>query len=54
MNRLSEIKHRRYEIILEMKELKKELLRLRDEENQLYGYKTIERENQKKKVKRNE
>ena len=36
-NREKEIQHRRYEIIQQMKELKKELLELRQEENQIYG-----------------
>ena len=47
-NRLKEIKHRRYEIIIMLKELKKELIKLKQEEQQIYGYKNIE----KKKVKK--
>ena len=41
--RIKEIKHRRYEIIIMLKELKKELIKLRQEENQLYGYKKLEK-----------
>ena len=47
--RLKEIKHRRYEIIIMLKELKKELIKLKQEEQQIYGYKKLE-----KKVKENE
>lgn len=36
-DREKEIQHRRYEILQEMKELKKELLLLREEENQMRG-----------------
>ena len=48
--RLKEIKHRRYEILQDLKALKKELIVLRQEEDTINGYKTIEREKQKKKV----
>lgn len=43
MNRLKEIKHRRYEIILELKALKKELLQLKQEEQMINGYKKLEK-----------
>lgn len=53
MKREQEIKTRRYEIIQELKELKKELLRLREEEQQIYGEKKIERnENNTKYIKK--
>jgi hypothetical protein len=48
--RLKQIKHRRYEIIEDLKALKKELIALRQEEDTINGYKTIEREKQKRKV----
>ena len=48
--RLKQIKHRKYEILEELKKLKKELLALRQEEDTINGYKTIEREKQKRKV----
>ena len=41
--RLKEIKHRRYEIIIMLKELKKELIKLKQEEQQMYGYKKLEK-----------
>ena len=47
--RLKEIKHRRYEIILLLKQLKKELLALRQEEDTITGYKALERNRQKHK-----
>ena len=36
-DRQKEIQYRRYEILQEMKQLKKELVQLRNEENQIYG-----------------
>ena len=50
MNRLKEIKHRRYEIIMELKQLKKELLKLKHEEQSIIGFDRLEE--QKKRVKR--
>jgi hypothetical protein len=44
VDREKEIKHRRYEIIIELKELKKELLKLRAEEKQLHGEKKLVKE----------
>lgn len=49
--RLKQIKHRRYEILEDLKQLKKELLALRQEEDTINGYKVIERGKQKRKVK---
>lgn len=48
--RLKEIKHRKYEILEDLKQLKKELLALRQEEDTINGYKAIERNKQKRKV----
>lgn len=48
--RLKQIKHRRYEILEDLKQLKKELLALRQEEDTINGYKAIERDKQKRKV----
>lgn len=49
-DREKEIKHRRYEIIVELKALKKELLKLKEEEKQLHGEKKLvkERDNRKR------
>jgi hypothetical protein len=47
-DREKEIQHRRYEIIQELKELKKELLKLRDEENQIVGEKRLVKERKNK------
>ncbi len=41
--RLKEIKHRRYEIIIMLKDLKKELIKLKQEEQTIYGYKKLEK-----------
>lgn len=43
MDRLKEIKHRRYEIIMDLKALKKELVQLKQEENMIMGYKKLEK-----------
>ena len=43
--RLKEIKHRRYELICLLKDVKKELIKLRQEENTINGYKALERKN---------
>lgn len=50
IDREKEIKHRRYEIIVELKSLKKELLKLKEEEKQLLGEKKLikERDNRKR------
>lgn len=44
IDREKEIKHRRYEIIVELKALKKELLKLKEEEKQLFGEKKLVKE----------
>ena len=41
--RLKEIKHRRYELICFLKDIKKELIKLRQEEDMINGYKKLER-----------
>lgn len=43
MDRLKEIQHRRYEIICELKRLRKELIKLRNEEKELIGESKIKR-----------
>lgn len=43
MDRLKEIKHKRYELILQLKEIKKELIKLRQEEDMINGYKRLEK-----------
>jgi len=48
--RLKEIKYRRFEILQELKALKKELLALRAEEEMINGYSHLEYDNAKKKV----
>lgn len=48
--RLKEIKYRRFEILQELKALKKELLALRAEEEMINGYSHLEYDNVKKKV----
>lgn len=50
MNRLKEIKHRKYEIIMEIKALRKELLQLKYEQQSIEGFNRLEE--QKKKVKK--
>ena len=47
MDRLKEIKYEKYVLCQKLKQLKKELKKLQEEENMINGYKTIEREQQK-------
>lgn len=49
IDREKEIKHRRYEIIVELKALKKELLKLKAEEQQLHGEKKLVKERETRK-----
>ena len=46
-DREKEIQHRRYEILQEMKQLKKELVMLRNEQNQLYGETKVKKKGSK-------